>query len=906
MVDDIILDLREYKSSGHPEITKEMVRFPKAPARPQPGQPVPLELEPPNPPEVQPVINKVKQQFDAPVEFHAMGAVPEGFNEHEATNQMVAEAVLGGVEKQNIETKRAIADIQDNSVGLFARFRPPAAARDGADHAKYIQDIYTQFARYDKEIPHELAEMYKTARKQFGPDDFDTIAAIMRDMGYDENGSIEIPPGTPQNLVEPAKILFNIKNRIYTEITGNGPQVPYILDRWALPHNELTIARLKLIQDLGDAGIIRLNRSRQPVTVFEQNAAEETKGMLNGRPWHDQNVEHFLGFLDIQPIDNEEALLEDLIRGHEGVAGPSTQAELDAYKENLDRLRYLKTQVLRDAYRRLPSRDYIPRKAFYGPVAVSRIPEVQARFYDTNPDLVFSKWVQGGLRKAKSDYILWRTRPFTGRESTLDAATKEYYTDLANVVRGASAYRGDAKIANWFNRSRLLTKIFGPMTASRVHSITDFILGWQTDTKLFLTPFRFPVINLTHPFVTLYPVVGEKYFSMGLARILKNPLRAFTDAANAGYIGHESQWFEEISGESAERSPITRLLGRNGARLLRAPTYWTENFRKVLARESFLAMAQDEQFSPLVRGFAKEGPWENLTQRNEAYARAGVATTQFEFGPTGKPVWFTGSPAKRLITQFKSWPAGITSLYLDMLKNPVQNRAALLRGLTTMFFFGGLPAVMGFRGAFELLRHELLKHGYYLPDQTGFQMSVEAAGLGGTGLETADILSLREPFGLEPYSVSSLFGPAIGSALDVIGPRGTFWTGIAEDNYKKAIASPIAALIGPQAEALIQGGREFYQGGKVFGPSGELEATRPALSAIVRGIDWAPSSKSEIWKVSQDLADAIESGNQDLVRRIAEDATARGIILGPQMDSRVRAILSKRRRNEFTWDSLVQ
>ena len=876
--DNILLDYCTFKSTPHPEITKEVTGFRKSP-KPRPL----LELLPKAAPEVEKAAQGVSEEFMEP-DYMASGNPALA-----PADDVVAQAVLGNLDAQHIEIQNAARYMQDKSLSPIARMRPPAAARDTVEHNRYFQDVYEKMAIFGKREWTRIGRQFARVRgKGFAPEDFDEIARAMHGLDYDADGKlVQYDPSVSNPCINKmAQSLFRIKDRMYTIRTGNNPQVPSILERYAIQHNEVNIKRLKLLQD--PSGEIILSRGPRPPSIQEQLAARETMGMLNFQPWHNLNMEHIQGFLNISPVENERAMLEQQIRESlaqqaDGVLGPDGKTEMASYQEALERIKHIDTEVQRDAMRNLPSRDYLPKRAFYGPTALAQHPEARAIFTDKNPDVVFEKWVRGNLRAAQSDYILWRTRGMVAAEPGMDASTKEFYTDFANIVRGSTGYRGDAKFARWWNRTPLLRG--HEMTSNEAHDITNFILGWQAQTKLFMLPFRFPVINLSHPFVTLYPVVGEKYFSKGLARVLSRPVKAFEEALAAGDIGHESQWFEEIGKQGGKVGVLQRLM--------RTPTYWTENFRIVLAREAALAQAADGIYSPLVRGFDKDTPGLNQVQRARAYARAMVATTQFRFGPEGKPMAFTGSPVRRLVSQFRTWPAGIGLLYADMIR--LGDYKGLARGLGAMFVMGGLPAILGGPSAFKMLQHQLMKHGHYLPDQSGFQMGIEAAGLGGTGLESADILSLREPFELMPYSISGMFGPALGSTVDTAA---TTWSGLQEDNYRKVVSQWTQYLAGPQAVAAGQAAGQLWNHGEVFGPSGELEATRPILATLVRGVDWSPSTRSQVFEYQEKMADAVESGNESLIRRIVAEAQERGIIIN---EAGVRSILARRGKQASPW-----
>lgn len=831
----------------------------------------------------------------------ARQAVPPGPDPEQTNfNHSVDAATDGDLEGMSPEWAAAIRQSDEASLEPLYKWRPVSGAIDHPKWQQFLQGVLSIRSQGDKFLK-ELSDTFVEFRKGISESEFDEVHRAWQGLKYDANYRLQQTALNvdPKHTEAALKLEQQVTSRAYTYLTGNDHRVPSLLERFNLPHTRVEFQRLRALGEGSSVG----NATQEEQIVAAELAKRK---WLNFNDSHDLDIIPGKGFLSFYPAENEKVKVQnaiDFLKAHQATGYGSTNAadtvaKLKKYQARLD---FIENGMAQEEYRKFPNQDTIPRYKQYGPLAEATSPTAQPLWPDTNVERLSAKFVRGVIDKRQSDVVLAGARDLKADPAFQRGEVQNYITDYANAVRGSRGFLGDRHFASQWNNT--IGRLTGhKITAADVHARTSWLMNGMLWTRLLISPIRFPIINMTHLFVGLYPVVGEKTFARAFADVSANPSRWFAEAAEAGAIRHESDWFREIAEQEtvAGRGPI--------ARKLQALTYLTENFRRAVAYRAGL-LTEPSEWSPLVKAFdggaaSKLSPLE----ARKAYARGLTLTTQFETSMINKPLGFSGNPWKRLATQFKTWPSNLSTLYYDMYKKG--QYGALLRGLSTLWFFGGVSAVTpGGPTVYHWVRDYFLRHGTALPDEdsTGMQNVSDTLGFQGTPIEWVtglNLYSLHDPFALVPSNLPGTFGPFVGGAVDAFQQISR----AINNEDAEGVANVALGAVSPQIRAAVEATNEYFHNGKVFGANGSLELDRPVTASIMRGLDLTPSARSQHYAAMQDMASATESGNQATIEHIREKAERDGVVMDQKFWRSVRSIVKKRQKNHQTaasfWGSL--
>lgn len=908
--DNVMIDLRDFKPTRHAE-EWDIQRTPghqvqgkgATGGKPQGPFRLPPGVKPEGGPQA--VSGKLLDELRKAASG-AEDAIPEREASEAGFDRQSRAALHDDVSRMGPEWTAASHTVNEASLEPLARFRPIAFAIDHPDFHGAMGKALKAATDSDKLIKR-TRDAFAAIEKTVPKGEFDELHRALTGLTYDDNDKLVQTAVNVDGRHDAAArlLLNNVVTPAYEYLTNVDMRAALTMRRFGLAFTRKQFERLRLIQAVEDSPEReKLFASRTPPTREELIVADRTKGMLNYDDTHDLTVEPGKGFLSFYAVENEREKVLDAIKFLEGqkAAGyaptghASLTAMLDKYQK---RLEWIDSQIEHEEKRPLPSRDYVPRHKEFAPLKASTDSAARPLWPEMDVEKLFGKYIAGVADKRQSDVVLSEVRRLLKHPDFQDAYVKNYLTDWGNAVRGSRGHWGDRSFANAWNTS--LGRAGAPkVTASQVHSATSFVMNGMSWTKLFLSPVRFPFINLTHLFTTLYPVVGEKTFARAFAEVLANPKRWFAEAADAGAIRGESDWLREVA------DPQTTAVKGRWARKWLSATYATENFRRAVAYRAGL-LTEPADRSVLVKAFDRRpGAYATPLEESRAYARGLTLTTQFETSMINKPLHFSGNPLKRLVAQFRTWPSSLGSLYADMLKQ--KQWGSLVRGMATLSFFGGLPAVMGGPEIYGRVRdHVLRETGQVLPDQTGMQYAVDALGFQGTPIGEvlgANLYSLHDPFALVPPNTEGLLGPSIGTVVSTIRDVDT----AAQNEDYDGVAKAVLGGVSPQARALIEGADEFFNDGKIFGANGQLEMQRPYMARWMRGLDMVPSARSIHYQDMHDLASAVESGNQATVQQLRQKAMRDGVVLNKKFWDGVKQIVksrSKRHTNTSTiWSQL--
>ncbi len=913
----VVLDLRTFEKTDHPELTPEITRFQKQP-KPEPVVEKPPASKAADAGEV--VFGKKPKKGEGAVPFeparaHAMGdpTLAKAIEAHESIVERAKAHAAGDITAQDV------AESNDRLTGHIGGMQPEIQAgirkylekgsrrRQGivrwlapgymSDHPVYqgmIQDTYTQLAESNVAAAawaKEYGEIRNSYPKLRNPKDFDETARAVDGLRFEPEDGYKGYVQTALNVDpahdEVARKLAALRDKGYGFLTRNDPRVPYVLEARGLTHNRRQLERLLQMQT--DEGTLAIEATRQPPSETEYHVANELKALgspLGFNETHDLDFEPITGWMKFHPHANEKAMLEAAIQHahsmQEGNPGykPSFAQE-EELKQMLERNQELEQREEKRMMSRMPARDFTPKRKWMSILHGSGHPY----YYSTNPDEIMSQWVTGVTQKRIADVNLARTKMLL-RDGSIDGTTKDYAVEYANAVRGSTGYAGDAKFALGLENMLHGMGLKGvKIEPHQVHEWTGTLQEINFITRLGLTPLRFPIINMTHLFPTAGAVARPGNFARGFMRTIGDMKGSYERAVKAGVISQQLEMFKEMG---KKESKLTRTF-----KPLQALTWLTENFRKTVAHEIGLASAEAGHFNPVVRGFvndlSKYGGNQQLM--NEAYARAFTFTTQFEFGKVGKAVAMQGGPLRRTTMQFRSWESNTVGLFKEMLHQ--KEYGSFARGMAALAFLGG-PAVALPLGTWHLLRNELLRNGINIPDKPGYHYALKFAGMDHTVLDEIDIRSLQDPFGMDPYGVSSFLGPTIGSIVE-LGDRVKYNVDHGR-TYK--LPKELLQTFAPQVQDMIEAGEEYFKGG-IVGPGGMIDSNRPLLSIIARGVDLQTSLTSQRAAYEQDIEQALQSNNPRTVQDIVDEMTRKGIPMGPDIARRVRAFTRSYQRSKM-------
>jgi hypothetical protein len=766
-----------------------------------------------------------------------------------------------------------------------------------SDHPEFLE-------RYgsEKKVGGKLLRMNNDAARDYtllekaglNEKNFNEVERAVNGLEYDISGPKPVFKQTALNVSEETNrlaIAFRkaVMNRGYIMITGNDPTVPAILDAHALPHTRVQMTRLRDLQAFKNNNFANSSPEMQQAylkvhvtapDILEELAASKAQGKLRFQPWNDLDFNPNDQFVRFEPIKNRIDQIKDTIKHVEGIvaAGHQTDAaaSLPQMRQAVTELEKLHEQLkVRDTKPRI-SRDFVPKRAWSAYTHVTNDPNAASAGFGYTKSLkeAVAQYLGGIRHKAYSDKVLYETHQML-KNPKLPVNFKEKLIDRANIIRGESGRRAHEALAYFANNT--FGKVFAKeWTVDDSREMIGVIKDYTLVSKVMLSPVRYPIINMTHAYISDLPVLTDAYGSIrggasslfrANAQILANPGKWFGRAAAEGIISQDIELYEDTSPQGNIRKGLHKIGIANP--LIKM----TENYRKVLSWRAAELSAGEGKFSTLVR-WASDAPYKNAVERNRAYARAFVRTTQFSFEPGERGLWLSKSIPGQLAGQLRTWEIGISRLYGAMLRNPVQYAKPMMMGLGTMFMFGGASVVGGME-LWNWIRREALKHGYNMPQlKTGYQYLADTLGFEGA-LDDLGIHSLRQPFvTLSTGSVADLAGPAIGGVVQWVKEMGQS----AEDHDAKRAGMATVGLISPQIRNAVEAAQEYAEGG-LFGPNGVVTRDRSKAAIILRGLSVSESSRTEYYNLREDYAAALEGQNPTAAQAVLDEAARKGIVV---------------------------
>ena len=590
-------------------------------------------------------------------------------------------------------------------------------------------------------------------------------------------------------------------------------------------------------------------------TSFPPNIREAAKAhlALTDKVWGmakaaDPNIGYISGYVTHYPIKHQKNVLVDEIRRiQEGIKDATeigaerNAAELKAQMVNLQN-RLGKVDIL-DREMQIQRAKIIPGGKYFGPLdEMRRIPKgiVEDDRFRRDYLGIMEDYVHGAFRKIFLDRYLPQARELIKRIP--QAAVREYAYDFVTAQRGSLGARQRTFMTQALHN---LFPNVDPLAINRRFSRTvDEVTRFQYLAKIGLSWIRFPIVNMSQPLLTTYPLVGEKIFATALTDALNPKMWRMAKKAGATF-------------EPTLRRAVSEAYGREGMfakaqRIISSPATLSEEFNRVLSFSAGLRQGQE---------MGLKGP--KLVE----HALNLVDRTQFIYQKEALPLFMTQSSMGRLIFQFRTFTANYVNYLVQLFNDPRYSHwsknPAVYRALGSLGVLGGTSVIPIWAGTrLELLRRTGIDIGEYNPIERATSLLGLPPGL--------NLGASMEPFNV-PYKLSQLLGPTLGQLTDTFfqlknAPQDT--EKILLDQLK-TIAPPVKSYLNiPKKLATREGRVKGVPTDIPFGRRPVLEKMflRPALESV----------RTQYLKL---IANAIAGKRLDLVPKYIKEGRAKGLFL---------------------------
>ncbi|MEM2125002.1 MAG: hypothetical protein QXQ53_01230 [Candidatus Methanosuratincola sp.] len=471
----------------------------------------------------------------------------------------------------------------------------------------------------------------------------------------------------------------------------------------------------------------------------------------------------------------------------------------------------------------------LPRGGYYGPLDEARIANSMWG-YSTNYRDVMHDYIDGAFRKIFLD----KYSPVANAiaRTIQNPAYRQYAYDYITAQRGALG----AKTRLFLNEA--LRQIFPggdeEATGRLLSRAVDFTTRFQYLSKIGLSWLRFPLVNITQPLLTTYPIVGERNFILGFFDLFSPKIWRL--AAKVG-----------VTFEPTVRRAVTEFLGRGK---------WTQ-VERYLALPAELSERANRvwSFAAGLR-YARELGLKGTDALRHAIDV--VNRTQFLYHTEALPLW-TRNPIGRLVLQFRTFTANYVN-YLIQLFN-TGTPAQKIRALTTLGVLSSSSAFPLWESVRELL---LRKAGIDIGEYNLLEYTTERLGLQ-PGINIGTSL---EPWNF-PYSLYNLLGPSIGPLTELMFSirRQPERAGEFLRRFAEQISPPVFVV----GRGLL--GREVRGEPTKTQPMGRYVGRRPTIELLYL----RPFLESQRRHYLHLIANAMVGGRPDLVAKYVERMRQIGI-----------------------------
>ena len=562
----------------------------------------------------------------------------------------------------------------------------------------------------------------------------------------------------------------------------------------------------------------------------------------------DPNIGYIGGYITHYPVKHQKNVLVDEIRRvQQGIkdateAGATRnaselKAQLIKMQNDLDKVSVLDREMMIQRARIVPGGKY------FGPLdETRRIPKgiVEDERFRRDYMGIMEDYVHGAYRKIFLDRYLPQAKELIKRIP--QAALREYAYDFVTAQRGSLGARQRTFMTESLHR---LFPNTDPLVINRQFSrAVDEITRFQYLTKIGLSWVRFPIVNMTQPILTTYPLVGGRIFFHAVHDALKPEMWRLAKKAGATFEPTVRRAVSEAYGRTRRLAKFQRFLS--------SPATWSEEFNRVL---SFAAGIRQGGEAGL------KGP--HLVE----HALNLVDRTQFIYQKEALPLLMTQSSVGRLIFQFRTFTANYINYLVQLFNDPKfshwSKNPAVYRAIASLGVLSGSSVFP----LWKVSRQELIRRaGIDIGEFNPFERMTSMFGLPpGVNLGAS-----MEPFN-PPDRPTQLLGPTIGQLSEVL-----FQLMRNPEKTEKILVDQLKAVT-PSLRAyshLFE--KEATREGRVSGVKTEVPfGRRPVLEKMFL----RPSLESIRGKYLRLIANAIAGGRQDLVQKFIAEGRAKGLYL---------------------------
>lgn len=480
---------------------------------------------------------------------------------------------------------------------------------------------------------------------------------------------------------------------------------------------------------------------------------------------------------------------------------------------------------------------------------------------------IMHDYVSNAYRKIFLDRLMPAVKPFFQKEVMVNGKKvpnpdyiqndflRTYAYDYIQAQRGTLG----AKSKVTFNAA--LKELFPTKGDSQTLSrVVNEVTRFQYITKIGISA-RFPIVNLTQPLLTLYPLVGEKIFLQAYHDLFTPGMWKRAEQAGAIYDPYVRQSVTEFFGAPLKHEAIQTALN-----VATWPAMKTEKVNRVVT------------FAAGLRKAAELGLKGTQAER---FAIKMIDDTQFRYFKEAMPLAMSRSMLGRVLMQFRTFTANyvnyISKLVRERKRDPEGN-AKLIRALGALMVLSGsatFPMWDWVRG--QVLRKTKVDIGKFNPIEWGTEQLGLVPGL--------NLGSSLEPFNF-PSDIYNLLGPSLGPITKL-----AFGLIQQPDDAEKA-GSWMARSIAPPLTSYLKTGEKEARMKTQAHPEGKVIGKRPTLEKMFL----RPALESIRSKAIKHVANTMVAGRQDLTQAAIRDAQKNGVLVNGEFMSAVRQRVAKLRR----------
>ena len=534
----------------------------------------------------------------------------------------------------------------------------------------------------------------------------------------------------------------------------------------------------------------------------------------------------------------------------------SLEAQAEAIKSRLSKLNRLPELSHLDELLTAERYGSLPKGGHYGAMDETRKVMQKLGMPRLYEDIMHD-YISNAHRKMFLDAYMPEVKKFFDPRSPsyiADDWLRTYAFDYVQAQRGALGAKSRVAL------NAALKELFPTAKHDLLFSKSvDFVTRLNYLSKIGLSA-RFPIVNMTQPLLTLYPLVGAKVFLKSYQKALTDP-KTWQLADKAGIIFEPAvrRATSEFFGYASKYRPVEEIFGT-----MMTPATATEKLNRVV---SFVA--------GLEKGKQLGLKGDSLFN----YAVKMVDDTQFRYYKEAMPLFMSQNPLGRVIFQFRTFTVNYANFLTKLIRNAEKDpegKQKLLRAIASLSVLSGTSAFP----MWDWVRNKLMK-------STGVDFSVNPIEMVTDYLGLTPGVNLGaslEPFNY-PYDLYMLLGPTIGPLAQVaFSVRDPDLLLSRLERLAMGVAPPIVAY-----------SRLFEQKARKTTPAhpeGKVIGERPLLEKLFL----RPSLEQVRKQYLNLIANALAGGHIDSAGQLIKKAQRSGVLVDADFMSQARAKATMIRR----------